>query len=118
MNPRAFAEQWADAWNRRAVEDVLLAFHEDVVFTSPTAVAVTGAAIVQGKAALRTYWNAALSKIHSLRFTVDRVLWDEGRREMAIIYAAQINGGSKKVSENLRFDEKGRVVAAEVFHGA
>lgn len=42
-----FAVQWAEAWNRRAVEDVLEHFHEDVVFASPTALAVTGSAVVR-----------------------------------------------------------------------
>jgi hypothetical protein len=38
-------------------------------------------------------------------------------RELAIIYTADIDGKSRRVSENLTFDESGRVTAAEVFHG-
>jgi hypothetical protein len=48
---------------------------------------------------------------------VDRVLWDAARRELVIIYTADINGSAKKVSETLAFDEAGQVIAAEVFHG-
>jgi ketosteroid isomerase-like protein len=118
MNPQQFASDWADAWNRRAIEHVLAHFHEDIRFTSPTALVVTGAATVKGKDALRDYWMRAMSKVESIRFTLDRVLWDETRREMAIIYTAAINGGSRKVSENLVFDSKDQVVRAEVFHGA
>jgi len=33
----AFADRWAEAWNRRAVETVLEHFHDDIVFTSPRA---------------------------------------------------------------------------------
>jgi ketosteroid isomerase-like protein len=116
-NVEVFANEWAEAWNRRAVEAVLEHFHEDVVFTSPTALAVVGAPVVRGKAALREYWAAALSRAGSLLFTVDHVLWDSARRELAIIYTSTIDGRSKRVSENLTFDEDGRVVAAEVFHG-
>jgi ketosteroid isomerase-like protein len=112
-----FAARWAEAWNRRDVEEVLRHFHDDVVFTSPTALAVVGSARVTGKAALRDYWNTAMSRIGSLRFVVDRVLWDPVGRELAVIYTADIDGKSRRVSENLRFDDSGLVVAAEVFHG-
>jgi ketosteroid isomerase-like protein len=112
-----FAAEWAEAWNVRAVERVLEHFHADVVFTSPTALAVTGAATVHGKDALRAYWTTALERIGALRFTVDRVLWDPERRELAIVYTSEIDGKAKRVSENLAFDGDGRVTSAEVFHG-
>lgn len=116
-NCEAFARQWAEAWNRRDVEAVLTHFHEDIVFTSPTAVAVTGDATVYGKTALREYWLVALSRVNSLHFQVEHVLWDPVRRELAIIYISEIDGRGKRVSENLRFDEDGLVIEAEVFHG-
>ena len=113
----AFAADWAEAWNARAVERVLEHFHDDVVFTSPTALAVVGSATVRGKDALRAYWTAALDRIGSMHFTIDRVLWDPERRELALLYTSEINGSAKRVSENLTFDHSGKVVAAEVFHG-
>lgn len=112
-----FAVQWAEAWNRRAIEVVLEHFHEDVIFISPTALAVVGSPVVRGKNALRAYWTAALARVTSLRFTVDYVLWDPVRRELAIIYTSHTDGKSKRVSENLTFNEFGEVVSAEVFHG-
>jgi ketosteroid isomerase-like protein len=112
-----FARQWAVSWNRRDIEAVLAHFHDDVVFTSPTALAVTGNAVVHGKAALRSYWTAAMSRIGSLHFTVERVLWDAQSRELAIVYRAAIDGKSRRVSENLEFDPQGKIVRAEVFHG-
>ena len=114
---QAFAEWWAAAWNVRDFESVLERFHEDVVFTSPTALAVVGERTVRGKAALRAYWTQAMAHIGSLHFTLDRVLWDEAGRELAIIYTSRIDGKAKRVSENLTFDPSGQVVAAEVFHG-
>ena len=53
----------------------------------------------------------------SLRFTLDRVLWDASRRELAIIYVSEIDGRKKRVSENLVFGPDGLVGSAEVFHG-
>jgi hypothetical protein len=113
----AFAAQWAEAWNARAVEKVLEHFHDDVAFTSPTALAVVGVPSVRGKSALRAYWTTALAQITSLYFTIDRVVWDPERRELTIVYTSETNGKIKRVSENLRFDKAGLVVAAEVFHG-
>ncbi len=114
---RTFAERWAADWNELAVERVLEHFHDQVVFTSPTALAVVGVATVCGKEALRQYWNAAVAQVRSLRFTVDRVLWDASTRELAIIYDAEIGGRTRRVSENLTFDADGHVISAEVFHG-
>jgi len=113
----AFAARWAEAWNRLDIEAVLEHFHEDVIFISPKALAVVGTPSVRGKDALRAYWTAALARVNSLRFTVDRTLFDPVRRELAIIYTSDINGEAKRVSENLTFDEHGQVVSAEVFHG-
>jgi ketosteroid isomerase-like protein len=114
---QAFAEGWAQAWNRRDVEAVLAHFHGDVIFTSPTALVVVGSARVSGKQALRDYWNAAMKRIASLHFIVDRVAWDADSRELAIVYRAAIDGNSRRVSENLTFDASGLVTCAEVFHG-
>ena len=114
---RSFAMRWAEAWNSRDIEAVLVDFHDNVVFTSPTALAVVGVGTVRGKGPLRAYWAKALGRISSLRFFVDRVLWDPDRRELAITYTSQIDGTTKRVSENLTFDSSGRVVSAEVFHG-
>ena len=113
----AFAERWAADWNRRAIEPVLEHFRDDVVFTSPTALAVTGSATVRGKPALRAYWEKALARIGSLHFTIDRITWDPEAGELAIIYTSAIDGALRRVSENLVFDADGLVMRAEVFHG-
>ena len=112
-----FAAKWAEAWNRCDIEAVLEHFADDVVFTSPTAIAVVGKPIVCGRAALRAYWTEALGGIGSLHFAVEHVLWDPARHELAIIYTSTTDGHTKRVSENLRFDEHQLVIVAEVFHG-
>jgi hypothetical protein len=112
-----FAADWAAAWNRRDIEAVLAHFHDDIVFTSPTALSVTGNAVVRGKGELRAYWAKALSRIGSLHFSVERVLWDDESRELAIVYLSRVDGNAKYMSENLVFDAQGEVVTGEVFHG-
>ena len=113
----AFATEWVSAWNALDIERVLIHFDEAVEFTSPTALAVVGQETVRGKEALRDYWRAALGRIQSLRFTVERVVWDEASRELAIIYVSETNGIAKRVSENLIFGPKDLVIRADVFHG-
>ena len=114
---RVFAEQWAAAWNELAVERILSHFDDRVTFASPTALAVVGSTTIHGKAALRDYWTKAIARISSLRFVIDRVVWDAASRELAIVYESEIGGRRKRVSENLIFGPTGLVVKAEVFHG-
>jgi len=112
----AFASDWAAAWNERDAERVLGYFREDCTFTSPTALAVVGVATVRGKTELRAYWSKALERIGSMRFEIDRVIWDAATREIAIIYVSDVDGRRKLVSENLTFGPDGLVASAEVFH--
>lgn len=112
-----FAIGWVEAWNGRDIEAVLSTFEEGVAFTSPRALAIVGTATVEGKKALRAYWEMALARTSSLRFTLERIVWDPESRELAIVYVSEVNGEAKRVSENLRFGDSGRVASAEVFHG-
>lgn len=113
----AFAARWAEAWNARDTERVLAHFHDDVVFTSPTALAVVGVPTVHGKRELSEYWTRTLERCRSLVFEVDRAVWDPELHELAIVYTSRVDGNQRRASENLRFDEAGLVIAAEVFHG-
>jgi len=111
------AEQWIADWNRRDLPAVLAHFEDDVVFTSPRALAVVGVPTVHGKAALRAYWTKALASITSLRFSLDRIAWDPLTSELAIYYEREVGGRRDRAAEVLRFGGSGRVSSAEVFHG-
>ncbi len=112
-----FAREWIDAWNRRDIETVLAHYVDDLTFTSPRALEVVGTPTVVGKAALRSYWTKALGRTRSLRFTLERVLWDPELRELAIVYSRDVDGKRGRASENHRLDAAGRVLGAEVFYG-
>ena len=112
-----FAVDWVEAWNRRDIERVLATFDDDIEFASPTALVTVGVATVHGKPELRSYWQAALARITTLRFDLDRALWDPESRELAIVYVSEVNGAQKSVSENFRFGPNGKVRAVDVFHG-
>ena len=111
------ARQWAEAWNRRDLDAVLAHFEDDVVFASPKALAVTGAPVVRGKAALRAYWSAAIAPVQHLRFEVRRILWDAESSELSIVYDRDLDGKADRATEVLAFGPAGRVVRGEVFYG-
>ena len=114
----ALAEHWIDAWNARDVETVLGHFDDAVRFTSPKAAAITGNALVAGKEALRAYWTAALARITSIHFTLDRALWDDESATLTIVYHAELNGLKNRACEFLRFAGSGEAVEGEAMYGA
>jgi ketosteroid isomerase-like protein len=113
-----FAAAWIEDWNRRDVEAVLAHFREDCVFVSPKAVAITGGGTLDGKAALRGYWNAALARANELRFVLDRAVYAPDSRTLSIIYEATINGVRNRAVEIMTFDGDGNVARGEAFYGA
>jgi ketosteroid isomerase-like protein len=114
----ATARRWIDSWNARDVEAVLAHFDEQVRFTSPKAAAITGRPLVEGRPALRAYWQAALERITSLHFTLDRALWDERAKTLAIVYVSELNGQRARACEFLRMGSNGRAIEGEAMYGA
>jgi ketosteroid isomerase-like protein len=114
---RRYAEEWAEAWNRRDLEAVLAHFEDDVVFSSPKALQIVGVPTLRGKPPLRDYWRAALASVGSLRFTVRRILWDGAAAELSIVYDRDLDGRRDRAAEVLQFGPAGRVVRGEVFYG-
>jgi len=115
---RGFAAQWAEAWNSRNIEQVLAHFHDEVEFTSPAAQVVVGTPTVRGKGSLREYWTKALAHLASLRFTVDRVVWDPDSRELAIIYTSETDGKTRRVSETSRSTPQAKSPLRRSFMGS
>ena len=115
---QAFARRWTEEWSRKYVEAVLAHFADDVVFTSPTASATVGTATVQGKAALRAYWRAALERITQIQFDLDHALWDPASAELEIVYRATINGHTNRAAELLHLNAAGLADRGEAFDGA
>jgi hypothetical protein len=99
--PLAFSAAWLAAWNAHDVEAVLAHFHDDVVFTSPTAARVVpgSGGVVRGKEALRAYWSEGLRLVPDLHFVVERV--HAGVGVLVITYRNQTGG---LVDEVLVFD--------------
>lgn len=112
------AAEWVAAWNRRDLDAVLKHYVEDCRFVSPKAVLLMGQAVIVGKEALRAYWQHALARVPDLRFTLDRALWDPQRRELVVVYEAELNGRKSRACELMTFDAAGRQLAGEALYGA
>jgi len=104
---RDFAREWVKAWNDHDLEAILSHYAEDVVFHSPRIRIVTGRDVdfVQGKAELRAYWSAALSRLRDLFFEIDQVL--PGSDALTILYT---NERSQYVAETFVFGTDRKVV--------
>ena len=118
---RAEAEQhaaeWIRDWCARDIERIVSHYAEGARFVSPVAARRTGNAVVIGREALLQYWSGARA-YESFRFTLERVLWDDDRQEMVIIYTRDINGHHDRACEFFRFDAHGQVIAGEAMYGA
>jgi hypothetical protein len=112
-----YAEEWTASWNTRDLEAVLAHFEDGVVFSSPKALVAVGLPTVRGKAALLEYWTTVLRPVRSLRFSLQRVIWDPETSELSIVYDRDVDGHVDRASEVLQFGSSGKVVRGEVFYG-
>jgi len=116
--PRVFSESWIANWNRRDVAAVLSHFHPDCMFESPIAKSVVGRNWLNGTAELRSYWEAALSRVQSLKFTLDDLCWDASRRTLVVLYTSLIDGRTTACTEVMCFDDLGRQLIGRAYYGA
>lgn len=70
------AEHWIDSWNRHDLDAILSHYAEGVSFSSPAIVEVLGdpSGRLQGKEALRSYFERGLAKYPNLGFELLSVL--------------------------------------------
>lgn len=117
-DPRAFAEAWAAAWNRKDFEAVLAHFAEDVRFSSPKAEVIAGLPEIAGKAALRAYWQRAISRIGVIHFAIERVVVDRQASSLLIVYRGQLDDRRVLAGELLTFTDDGLVCRGDALYGA
>ena len=113
-----FADAWIANWNARDVDAVLAHFADDAQFVSPIASSFVGRPVLQNKRELADYWRTGLSRITTLEFKLDHASWDERRRELTVVYEANLNGERKRACEIMQFDASGRQVRGEALYGA
>jgi len=105
---RDFVQDWADAWNTHDLDRILAHYDDDVVLLSPLALELldNGAGIVQGKSALRDYFQFGLKSYPNLRFELTDVLC--GIETIVACY--RTNVGERKTAEVMQFNNAGKVI--------
>jgi hypothetical protein len=111
------AEEWIRNWCARDIERIVSHYAEEARFVSPLAARRTGTALVVGRQALFEYWSGARA-YGSFHFTLERVLWDDARQEMVLLYRRDIDGQHSRACEFFRFNAHGQVIEGEAMYGA
>lgn len=113
----AHAEAWIRDWNAHDVDAVIAPWAEDGVFISPIAATVTGHPVIQGRAALKTYWQGALKRAGSLHFTPLFLQVDPETQSLLVHYCSRTSARQVRAAELMVF-ENGKQVRGEAFYGA
>lgn len=110
-----FAEEWIAAWNSHDLERILSHYAEDIVFTSPRALARLPhtEGTVRGTAQLREYWSPLAEIRPNLHFTLQQVL--ETVNGCTILYRDENN---LLVAETMLMNEDGLVIQGIVSHAS
>ncbi len=106
---RSFAKDWIDAWNAHDLERILEHYDEDVAFTSPFVVAVTGRTdgTLIRKQPLREYFQAALDRYDDLHFT--DLIVHVGMDSATLVYTCHVGGTDRRAAETMLL-RQGRAV--------
>ncbi|HEX8532918.1 MAG TPA: nuclear transport factor 2 family protein [Allosphingosinicella sp.] len=106
LDLRVFANDWIDAFNAHDVERIMSHYSDEVELISPLYLQFTQGQTdeLRGIAALRRYFETALSRYPELRFTLLEVA--EGSRGLCIRY--HTNLGDRVAMECIELDGAGR----------
>jgi hypothetical protein len=105
-NACRFAQEWIEAWNSHDLDRIMAHYAESIVLTSPVATALlnTPDGTVQGKQALRAYFQKGLEAYPQLRFELIEVMW--GLASVVLYYR---NQKGTKSGEFMEFDSDGKI---------
>jgi len=115
---RAFAKKWIEDFSGKDVEAVLTHFAEEVEFTSPRALEITGKATLRSRKELADYWHAAVKSVGSIRFTLDHVINDSAAGRVTVVYVREIGGRKMRAAEFFQFNDSLQVIRGEAMYGA
>ena len=105
-----FAEDWANAWNSHDLNSILAHYEDEITLSSPVALRLLGNSVVQGKPALREYFQRGLQAYPDLRFDIINVLW--GVDTIVLYYQNNVRGSITAEAKQLSRGGKIRVVWA------
>jgi ketosteroid isomerase-like protein len=108
------AREWVEAWNRHDLEGIVAHYSDSVVLSSPRVVDLLGdpEGALEGKDALRAYFDRGLKAIPDLKFELLDVL--TGVDGLTIYYGNQTG---RHVAEIMSLDDRGLVSRVTVHYG-
>ena len=110
---RAFADEWIAAWNSHDLDRILSHYSDDFEMSSRLIVQRMNepSGRLQGKAAIRTYWELGLKQSPPLRFSLLDVF--AGPRSIVIRYR---NQKENVVTEVFEFNDSGQVISSSAHY--
>jgi ketosteroid isomerase-like protein len=107
LDANEFAKHWIAAWNSHDLDCIISHYASTVVLTSPVVTKVIGDAsgTVNGKAALRDYFQKGLELFPNLQFTLLEVM--QGLSSIVLYYE---NQRGTRTGEFMEFDADGKIV--------
>jgi len=114
LEAKAFARQWAAAWNAHDLDAIVSHYAADAVLTSPVAAKILDdpSGTVKGEAALRDYFRRGLEVYPELHFELLDVM--AGLSSVVVCYT---NQKGTKTAEFMEFDKNGKVVRVVANYG-
>jgi hypothetical protein len=73
--------------------------------------------VLRNRSELAGYWRAALAADQDARVRARSRRMDERRRELNVVYEANLNGERKRACEIMQFDAAGRQIRGEALYG-
>jgi ketosteroid isomerase-like protein len=113
MVPTNLAPDWIAAWNSHDLDRVLAFYSDDFKMSSPYIANIAGepSGTLHGKAAIRAYWEKAMSLFPDLHFTLNTAYL--GVNSVVICYTNQAGG---RRGEILFFGKDGKCFQTDAHH--
>jgi acyl-CoA thioesterase FadM/ketosteroid isomerase-like protein len=112
------ARAWIGAWNRLDFEAVLSHYAEDAVFISPKAERFVGRARIEGKVALRSYWQTGLAQLQRVEFTLYEAIWSARAETLTVVYRAKLGSQEPVRAVEIMQFRDGQIIKGEALYGA
>lgn len=110
------AHHWFDAFNKHDLEKLLSLYHEQAEHYSPKLKVrhPETQGLIQGKDALRAWWQDAFQRLPSLRYEIKRLTPCEDRVFME--YIRHVNGEEDLLVGEMLEVSEGLIIRSSVFH--
>ena len=108
-----WAELWLSCWNDRDFDTLLALYRDDARFDAPGIEGDIRGDRLGRIDAFKRHWAAVACGIHSVPAELDHVVWDPEARQLAIVYAASLDGTRVRGCDLLTLDSESHVVSGE-----